>query len=142
MSSQHGLDEAAKDIGTACAIFERRLPKGAAQTTYCKFYALWIEAHRSGASATRTELAPTKARMLELISPTHRSFDAMLAMLTLPEQGAEFVVTGEYGDVIWPVSLSDTPIRTSRDSRCYDVKREILGRVPLPRATNSVSTCK
>ena len=142
-AAQSRLDEAASDIAAACLIFETRLPPGAAQTTYCKFYALWIDARRSGRAAPTAEVANVKTRMLELIPATHRSYDTMLAMLTLPEQGVEFVITGDYGAVIWPLSLVDMPIRTWRDLRCYDFKRRIPGReVQIPRSTSSAPTCK
>ena len=108
-TAQSRFDEAAEDITTACAVFEKRLPSGVEQITYCKLYAAWIESKRTGAPPT-AGFSQIKAQAIELIPANRKSYEAMLAMVSLIERRGAPVNDPEKDAVRWPISLSDMPM--------------------------------
>lgn len=105
-----------KDITEACAIFEQKLPAGAAQTTRCALYAAWIAAKLPMAAApseiTRAALPQVTAQLLALIPDGHAQRVALAAIHKSIELTSENDVPDRVRE--WPISLLEPPPTNQR----------------------------
>ncbi len=96
-----------KDITEACAIFEKKLPAGAAQTARCALYAAWIASKLPANDAARADAARAlpqlKTQLLALIPEGHAQRVALAAILRSIESPDDNGATDRVRE--WPISL-------------------------------------